>query len=336
MLESVAVHGHGIAACCCTALLRKRGLGVSFKAPQTTSGPTLLVNTITQKLIADVFETHEDLFSNLPVIRKRIVLWGSAPTPTVLPHFGLVLSETALLQKLWPRVEDLCSSSPESGAWSIYSTPRHTNGLQQHFGSRIATALAVQLKEANTDSCFTESVDGGWLFLIPCGGRTGSLIAVGGSPPSLLEQSRLVSQQVESVIGSGATFPAYPRVLDPLCANGWLACGSGAMGFDPICGEGAGNAVREAILASAVIGSVANGGDPDRALAHYSTRLLSGFLRHLNVCREFYISARRSEWWDSELAQLERGIEWTRHRLSALPTPRYRLADFDLERIRQP
>ena len=98
-------------------------------------------------------------------------------------------------------------------------------------------------------------------------------------------------------------------------------------------GIGKGNAVREAILASAVIGSVANSGDSEAALAHYSTRLLSGFLRHLEVCRQFYISASRSEWWDSEQAQLDRGIEWTRFQLSTVPKPQYRLVGFDLEQI---
>ena len=30
--------------------------------------------------------------------------------------------------------------------------------------------------------------------------------------------------------------------------SGWLACGTAAMGFDPICGDGTGYAVREGIL----------------------------------------------------------------------------------------
>jgi hypothetical protein len=103
------------------------------------------------------------------------------------------------------------------------------------------------------------------------------------------------------------------------------------MSFDPICGEGAGNAVREAILASAVIGYAANCSDVGGVLTHYSSRLLMGFLRHLQLCRSFYASVRRSDWWNGELAKLDEGIEWTRLRLSGLPESRYRLINFDLE-----
>jgi flavin-dependent dehydrogenase len=68
--------------------------------------------------------------------------------------------------------------------------------------------------------------------------------------------------------GAEPEFSASPRIPAPLCGPGWLACGSAAMGFDPICGDGTAHAVREAILALAVI----RGGDHGMP-AHYEARL---------------------------------------------------------------
>ena len=64
-------------------------------------------------------------------------------------------------------------------------------------------------------------------------------------------------------------------MLDPLCDAGWLACGTAAMTFDPLCGDGTGNAVRESILAAAVIRAAAAGESSERLIAHYRCRLLT-------------------------------------------------------------
>ncbi|HEX4167365.1 MAG TPA: hypothetical protein VHZ55_18015 [Bryobacteraceae bacterium] len=191
----------------------------------------------------------------------------------------------------------------------------------------------MQIKETASETCWVESLDGGWLFLLPTCECTGSLIAVGDSATELLEHSRLVNPQIESLSAAGGRFAAYPRILDPLCAPGWLACGSAVMSFDPICGEGAGQAVREAILASALLEHWLNGHLLEGLLNHYSSRLLAGFLRHLVTCRRFYVSAHSSEWWQAELTAIESGIEWTRRRLSELPKSQYRLVDFALEPV---
>ncbi len=331
MPPQVAIYGSGIAACCCARLLQRRGFHVSVDPHTPASSPTLLINPSTQKLLADVFEAGGDLFSGLPVIRKRMVLWGDQ-SPLALPHSGVVVNESALLARLWNKVRLPSIHAHAEPDFAIHSTSRHALGIQQHFGSRIAHAVPVHMKETASDACWIESLQAGWLFLLPAGEHNGSLISIGEPPSNLLAQSRLVAPQIDSLVGSAAEFPAYPRVLDPLCAPRWLACGSAAMSFDPICGEGAGNAVREAILASAVVmENLASPLHPDRVLSHYSSRLLHGFLRHLDVCRRFYFSGRRTAWWDAELASLERGIAWAESRLSALPEPQFRLVGFHLQ-----
>jgi hypothetical protein len=122
-----------------------------------------------------------------------------------------------------------------------------------------STAAELKLSASGTlapgaeDSCWVESLARGWLFLLPVRSRRGVLIGVGPELDELLLESRFIGRQVGSLLARTRAAPGYPRIADPLCGPGWLACGTAALSFDPICGEGAGDAVREAILATAVL-----------------------------------------------------------------------------------
>jgi hypothetical protein len=107
------------------------------------------------------------------------------------------------------------------------------------------------------------------------------------------------------------------------------------MTFDPVYGEGASNAVREAILASAAVKAIAKGSNPESVLDHYSARLTAGFLRHLESCRNFYVTGNCGPFWESELRLLDKGINWMRGRMKDSPRFQYRLIDFDLHQIAQ-
>jgi hypothetical protein len=214
----------------------------------------VLMGEATQSLLTDLF-MDQKLFQGLPRVRKRVVAWGPGSQTTVLPHSALVISEHDLLALLWSRVPKPIEAPRGTTAWEIIST-RMENPVpdEKRFGARSAFVSNVQLNSgADRESCWAESLADGWLFLFPVRGASACLISVGGPAPSLIAQSRLVAAQVEAPITSAAEFPAYPRILSELCGSGWLACGTAAVAFDPLCGEGVANAVREAILASAVI-----------------------------------------------------------------------------------
>lgn len=102
------------------------------------------------------------------------------------------------------------------------------------------------------------------------------------------------------------------------------------MAFDPICGDGTAHAVREAILASAVIRAAIGGEDIAGVLVHYESRLTAGFLRHLVLCRQFYASGWGGSWWDAEFACIEEGIHWCKSKLSDRAEFRYGLRGFEL------
>jgi hypothetical protein len=253
----------------------------------------------------------------------------------VLPHSAVVASEETLLERLWAHVGHVSEGVPSDPVWTVVTAkPARDLPPQMHFGSRTAFVREVEFTdEAERDACWVESVESGWLFLLASGNGKGSLISVGGRTEQLLQKSRLIGPQVREPEDKFFEFPAYPRILSSLCGKGWLVCGTAAMSFDPLCGEGAGNAVREAILASAAVQSILAGQAVEEILAEYSLRLMLGFLRHLEHCREFYRRGCSTAFWSSELALIEQGIAWTKGQLSNAGHPRFRLIGFGLERI---
>ena len=335
MIRSVLIHGDGIAACCCAQLLRTNGVPVATTRSDRPRLPSLLLSDNAQALLSDVFETQE-LFADAHQIRKRIVAWGPNAEPIVLPHSAKVVSEKDLLDRLWSRIPTSSISESDNADWTIHSSRDNLFASLpegKHFGSRVACASSVLLKaSSDQDACWVESAETGWLFLLPTGRGIGSLISVGEDPQSLLERSHLIEDQIESLTGPISQFSAYPRMLSTLCGESWLACGTAAISFDPLCGEGAGNAVREAILAVAVIRAICAGFAVAELLALYSSRLTIGFLRHLEICQDFYSSGGDGPFWRAELDQLRKGIRSIRSRASSVPQPQYQLVGFELRR----
>ncbi|HTX37573.1 MAG TPA: hypothetical protein VME43_21235 [Bryobacteraceae bacterium] len=320
---SVAIQGEGVAAACCAWLLGGAGIPFSVARQARTRVPAILVSQATQALMADVFQ-QPSLFEGLPRLERRIVAWGPGAEPVTLPHSAVVVSEEALVGRIEPRGP--LADAGQFPEWRLFaSRPLPASAALRCFGSRHAWAVAAELKAPEAASCWVESLGNGWLFLIP-----GWLIAVGAAPDALLAASRLVAGQIRGIRGDPAEFPAYPRIADPLGGPGWLACGSAAMAFDPICGDGSGNAVREAILACAVIRAAARGEPPGRLLAHYRRRLMAGFLRHLELALQFYRSGDGGPWWDEEAQALQRGVGWCAGELARAPAFHYRLEGFDL------
>jgi hypothetical protein len=339
--RTIVVKGSGIAALCCQQLLNGQCYTDTSAVVESPRLPAILVSQSTQKLLADVFQST-NLFDGLPQIRERVVAWGPG-SPVNLPHSAVVASEKLLLDRLRARVVEgkRHERAPEPApAWRIFSggATRLPELKQMHFGSRTAVVREVGLaNSAQPDACWVESVENGWLFLLPTAEGQGSLISVGNETQRLLSKSRLISEQLQSIDESVvAEFAAYPRILPRLhgegAANGWLACGSAAMSFDPLCGEGAGNAAREAILACAAVKAILAGESREDVLSEYSMRLMLGFLRHLENCREFYRPETSSEFWRVEFQSIESGIAWARKQLEG-QAPRFRLVDFTLERI---
>lgn len=332
--KSVLIRGEGVAACCCARLLGRSGLRFTVAAGARPKAPAILMGEQTQKLLGDVFEAPH-LFAAMPRIRRRIVMWGDDAKALTLPHEAVLSSDEALLEALRPHAGAGEPAPAQEPDWTIYAGRPLPPGLEEiACGSRMAEVSPVRLEESSDrEACQIESLDEGWLFLMP-GGARGWLVSVGAPAAQALAESRMIAGQIASLEPSPGSFPTHARIADPLCGPRWLACGTAALGFDPLSGDGTGNATREAILASAVAAAVLEGkADPEAALAHYRARLHAGFQRHLEVSREFYRTGGRGDWWKEQVAALDRGIAWCKTRLESVTGFRYRLVGFTLEEI---
>lgn len=334
-MPKVVIRGDGVAAYCCAHLLNQAGFHVTLEPIDRLRLPVIMLSEHALALIRDVFG-QPDLLHNQPRIRKRVVAWGHDSKPAQLDHSAVAVSEELLLDHLRPRLPPREESAHTTPAWTVYaSRPLPAPATDHHFGSRMASAIPVTLSsKSDPAACWIESLEHGWLFLIPNAPSTAWLLAVGDRPEALLERSSVVSPQIHDSAPAAGEFPAHPRIVSPLCAPGWLACGTAAMAFDPICGDGTAHAVREAILAAAVIRSLAANSRQDDVFSHYEARLVAGFQRHLEHSREFYRSGGSGPWWRSELDGIERGIDWCGSRLGKNFNFRYQLRGFELHAVR--
>jgi hypothetical protein len=334
-MSAVLILGEGIAGSCCSRLLGEAGVAIAIEALRRPKLPAIMLGETTQKLLSDVFN-REDLFTGFPRISKRVVLWGPKAEAVTLPHSAVVVSEKELLDRIHSGYEVRETAKPDSPDWTVFaSSPLPPSATEHHFGSRLANASAVTLeKSTHAESCWIESLENGWLFLLPAPNHSGWLLSVGDSAEALLAASQLIRKQIADFRPSPGTFPSHPRAAFPLAAPGWLACGTAALGFDPLCGDGAGNAVREAILGSAAIRAAMSAGDAEGVAAHYQTRLLGGFKRHVGLCYEFYNSGRSGSWWDQQLDDLNRGLSWCSEHLAGIHGASYRLNGFTLESVK--
>ena len=321
------IRGDGVAAYCCAHLLTKAGFQIDLQPVDRPRLPVILLGDQALALIRDIFEQPE-LFADAPRIRKRVVAWGIGSEPVTVGHSAVLVSEATLLEAIRPAVS---SSAILDADWTIFATrPLPAPSVDHCFGTRMASAVPVMLKEnSDRETCWIESVAGGWLFLTP-----GWLLSVGASADLLLGDSRIIAPQIAQCGDALGAFPAYARIAAPLCGPGWLASGTAALGFDPICGDGTANALREAILASAVIRAIVNGSPADDLLAHYQARLTAGFQRHLALCRQFYTSGGNGPLWQSELDAINHGIQWCGAALANHAVFRYQLRGFELEAVR--
>jgi len=329
-MPHVLIRGDGVAGRCCAHLLSRAGLAVTGEPAGRARLPAILLGEAAQRLIGDIFGLHR-AFDDLPRIRQRIVAWGPKAEPVQVEHLAVVISEEALLDRLGPVP---LASDGGSPLWTIHAAkPLPMAASERCFGSRIAAAIQVELeRSAEPEACWMESLDGGWLFLVTAAPRSGWLLAAGEPPEDLLRHSRVVSARIAAASSPAAQFPASPRMAAPITGDGWLACGTAAIAFDPICGDGTAHAVREAILASAVIKAVARGGDVTRLSAHYENRLTAAFLRHLMHCVAYY-AAVPGDWWKKEAAAAKEGIAWCGGRLGGDPKFHYRLNGLELEAL---
>ncbi len=323
-MKTIAIRGSGIAAKGCAHILAGAGFRVAIEERRRPSVPTIMLSDPALRLIRGVFD-RPDLFADRPRVKQRLVAWGGAQV--TVPHDAALASEDQV-QAALPSIP-----ASETGPvdFTIHAAPPVPLGEMHIFGERHAVAAKVKLRDpACIEEARIEAVAAGWLYLVPAETGFGWLLGVGGLLDKLLGQSALIAPVVDAVGATSTPFPAAPRLQLPLYGDNWLACGTAAVGFDPICGDGTAQSVREAILATAVVMSMADGGDRAAMLTHYQSMLIAAMRRHLLLCAQFYANGGRGDWWRAQHDALMEGHHMCTGLLARLPEPRFMLDGFRL------
>ncbi len=329
---TILIRGDGVAAWCCAHLLRLAGLDVAMERVDRPQVPAIMLGDQALALIRDVFG-RPALLADLPRIDARVVAWGDAAEAITVPHGAVILSEARLIEELSGIVAaDLPALQPTGRpGFTIHTVAPLPSGGPQRFGSRRASAAPVTLRNPEDLSrCLIEAVEEGWLFLVPNAQASIWLLGIGAPIDRLLARSRLVARCIVDIGAGSAGIETCPRIADPVVGEDWLACGTAAIAFDPICGDGTAQAIREAILASAVIVAIAEGGDASALRSHYAAMLVAAMRRHLALCSEFYRTGGVAPWWQGELAALVEGHSWCTAKLATAAAPRYQLEGYRL------
>jgi len=321
-----------VAIATATHLLRRAGMAVEIEPGTRRPVPVIMLSDPALALLRDVF-AKPDLFADKARIERRVVRWGAGEA-VAMPHGAVVVSEDDLANVLdmFPQ-GNFPTSRDTNGLTTIFGMAPFPVSNMQRFGERQSATARVQLS-ANADpaTCWVESVDDGWLFLIPDSMGGAWLLAVGGAPDVLAAQAPMVAPLIDTMEPASGAFDTSPRILEQLAGDGWLALGTAALAFDPICGDGTAQATREAILASAVVTALARGEDPAALIMHYQSMLLAAMRRHLQLSLPFYGGAGSSPWWREQYAASRSGYDWCTARLATMPEPRFALHGFDLVR----
>ncbi len=291
--------------------------------------PALLLSDKALGLIADIFGAGAVL-SGLSRITRRVVLWGKGEA-TILPHNAVAATQADLHAAIPLSCDSI--NPPEAPIFTLHAGPLPPEaGSLLQFGHRPASACRVMLSEKTDHAAvFIEAVSAGWLFLIPSGEGQGWLLGVGGGVEDLVSESRLIAAQVQGLGAATAHFETAPRILPRLAGEGWLALGSFALAFDPICGDGSAQSLRGGILAAAVVeAALASHADQPALFAHYQAMLIAAMRRHLQISAQFYASGGDGPWWREQLAATAQGYDWCTRQLAACPEPRFILRGFAL------
>jgi hypothetical protein len=329
----IIIDGDGIAALCCAHLLQRNSIPFSFEPHTTGKQPAILLGSQAVSLLKDVSQTGRLLDAGWQ-IERRVVQWGNAKEPLTIPHYAVSIAEETLMAGMRASLTHGLEDSRGMGDWRIVTRKPDSADAFDVYGRRQAISQRVALKRReDSRSCWAESTPHGWLFLLPFSENEASLITAGYEPKRVIEESRLIVPRLSSEWPLTRAVSIAPKIARMLHQDKTILTGSAAMRFDPLCGEGAGHAVREAYLTVAVIRAALRGEAVDDLLNHYTNRLRQAFLRHLIVCSLFYSSGGDSDFWRDEQELLQRGIRELRAQIEGSAPVQFRFSGLDLEAI---
>jgi flavin-dependent dehydrogenase len=362
-MPKVLVIGNGIAGLSCAQLLANRGWEIEIWGKHQLFAPTLILNQITCNLLQDIWHLERNFWDSLHLLHERRVCWGKDGEVLSMAEPSVVINGKSLSDRLWhhllekyhhqvyirelPIKIDNLDRLQDDFAWVIDAGGRQSaiaqqlgSGHRYSFGERCILSQEVQLTDAAPEDIYwIETVPEGWLFLAPVGNNRAILQAmvplISGQSLELLtillNQSRYIQEYIGKISESITIFAGFPQILQPLAGKKYLAVGDAAFSVDPISGDGTGYAIRGAILATSIIDTIAAGLSSSDCLEHYSLRLETAFVAHLQQCLEYYLNGFTSSLWQREIEKMQK----VRNQWNPSPQPNFThtLQDFQLVKL---
>ena len=308
--RGVLVRGHGLAALAAAAVLSRQGMAFAMT---TGAAPCRLVtlNRPTQDLIGDVFGAG--VVEGLGACGSRRVDWlpGVDTDGNVDPD-ARVVELDVLLARLRRSIGPV-SSSLEHVLSTLVAAGRNTNG-RLVAAPPLATGvwehltLGAQKRVSLEGGQRIFAGDDGWIFLAPR--PDGSCFVQATVLPG--DESSAISMVARALNRSPAAVPSADQWIDTAPAlgsavgsAGELRAGESAVIYDPLCGDGCGNAIRSGVLAAAVATRAIIHPSEETALREwYRARQHQNFLAHMQACMAAYARARFAIRWKSYRAAL--------------------------------
>lgn len=213
--------------------------------------------------------------------------------------------------------------------------PRRRTAGALACGRRVVIASEGILGGAAApDRWFFEAVPAGWLLVAPLENRRALVQLMVPDVPAGPPRRRLAEAVAAASLGRAAVAglspavsvcEAFPARCDPWPRVRTVHVGEAALAFDPICGDGLGQALRSAILAAAAIEAVEGGEDRSGVRAFVRHRFGLAFLAHLDTCAGFYASLTPAASWTTELRAMREEASMLAQELPAPGRLRYRL-----------
>jgi len=315
---SIDIAGTGVAAAVSGLLAARAGHHVNAERASHLPERIVAAPRATVDLIEEL--TGIPIAKVLPSrwLSKRCVAWEEQHF-SIMPHETLVFDAQALARIISSRIDTPApaGAGPRNNmgrCWKLVAGGRSASASRIVAGARQAAAgWVAHLPGLDESAMLVACVPQGWLVACPHPAGGISLAAVHPATAKLTPQDALL-QAVDHLwrgcaarveIRDNRWIPAAPSFEPGCVSQTHIAVGEAAITFDPILGDGVGNAVRSALLARSVMAAIVSGANERECLAHYRSRLAHAFAQHVYNSASHYSGAWNFAVWREEIALMQ-------------------------------
>lgn len=311
----IAIRGSGLAGVAAAKLLRDRGMDVRLGTAPQRNGRIVAIPVETLNFASSLFGFSVADLKIGTIVTGRRVDW-SGDDAAVVPQIALACDAGEFAAALADRLPDRAQIFSSAGAdadWTIEASGRPIGGSAGS-GSRVGQFIRIASRESPSNTTVTATLRG-WTFTLPhpAGGIAALIVSPSSSlapltPDAVAERLTADGLTVTpaDIMSLGVPASIAPRLAEPVTGEHLLRIGDAALALDPLRGDGAGFALRGALLAQSVVAAVDDSGECMAVFNHYQRRLRDVFVSHLRGCSSHYRAARNCGIWRHDILAMDR------------------------------